>query len=247
MKTQQRLRGARYSKGLSLDCSSTNSPPNYHQMIRCDSYHHTHFTYKKPKAPVLGLPPPQAHINGKGKRNSSPGHLIPSQKCLSTATGHLPNSLCKFNHCLPTLATPASELINLLCISSRGGGDGWVAGEDNLFTVSVSPRGTACERDFLAIPQDGILRFGMASCLYFWLYAWTFSWCEICGQIYLLVWKLTVVILAFVPNKLRQRLCTELTISAVLLCLDTPHTESHLTHHMWLEKPTVPASLLGIR
>lgn len=121
MKTQQRLWGARYSKGLSLDCSSTNSPPNYHQMVRCESYHLTHFTYKKPKGPVLELSP-QAHINGKGKRNSSPGHLILSQKCLSTATGHLPNSLRKFNHCLPTLATPASELINLLCISSRGEG-----------------------------------------------------------------------------------------------------------------------------
>lgn len=105
-------------------------------------YHLTHFTYKKPKAPVLELSP-QAHINGKGKRNSSPGHLILSQKCLSTATGHLPNSLRKFNHCLPTLATPASELINLLCISSRGGGGGWVAGEANLFTASVSPRGTS--------------------------------------------------------------------------------------------------------
>lgn len=103
------------------------------------------------------------------------------------------------------------------------------------------------EWDFLAIPQDGILRFGMASCLCFWLYAWTFSWCKICGQIYLLVWKLTVVILAFIPNKFKQRLCTKRTISAVLLCLDIPHTESHLTHHMWLEKPTVPASLLGIR
>lgn len=108
-------------KGLSLDCSSINSPSNYHQMIRCDSYHLNNFICKKPKAPILELYP-QAHISDKGKRNSNPGHLILSQKCLSTATGHLPNRLCKFNHCLPTLATPASELINFLCISSRGGG-----------------------------------------------------------------------------------------------------------------------------